>query len=474
MTGLLLALLFSGCKKFISTDLPVTKLATASVFTSDGAATSAQLAIYAQMSPGTGLGTGSYDMSRECGTMADELTNYSTNTQVAQYYLNNMTPNNYFGCWQNAYKYIYEANSIIENVQNNANLSASIAKQLDGESKFLRAFWHFYLTNQYGDVPLVTTTGYQVNASISRTPQAQVYQQIIADLKDAINRLNVNYVDADDSTVTAERVRPNKAVAQAMLARVYLYTKQYTDAETMATMVISNPNYALTNLNAVFLKNSSEAIWQLQTTLPAFYNTSEGANFILTGKPGGGSTARAQAISPQLLAAFEPGDARTANWMASVTAAGNTYYYPYKYKVNANVAITSLDGVTEYAMVLRLAEQYLIRAEARAQQGNTSGAISDLNSIRQRAGLPPLSASLSQTQALAAVMQERRVELFTEWGHRWYDLNRTNTIGQVMGAPGNVYTAKGATGAWDATKQLFPIPLTEITNDPNLTQNQGY
>ena len=126
------------------------------------------------------------------------------------------------------------------------------------------------------------------------------------------------------------------------------------------------------------------------------------------------------------------------------------------------------DPVTEYYTVLRLAEQYLIRAEARAQQKiNLPGAISDLNLIRNRAGLDSLSPTLNQQQVMAAVAQERRVELFAEWGHRWLDLKRTGQISAVF----NTIPYKSQ---YQPFQQLYPIPLGELQNDPNLRQNPGY
>src|SRR6202000_1804437 len=96
-----------------------------------------------------------------------------------------------------------------------------------GEAKFIRAFWHLYLTNVYGDVPLALTTDYNVTGKLSRTPRVQVLQQVITDLKDAQSSLNSNYVDVTDTTATTERVRPNKAAATALLARVCLYLGDY-------------------------------------------------------------------------------------------------------------------------------------------------------------------------------------------------------------------------------------------------------
>jgi hypothetical protein len=120
---------------------------------------------------------------------------------------------------------------------------------------------------------------------------------------------------------------------------------------------------------------------------------------------------------------------------------------------------------TEYLMVLRLAEQFLIRAEARAHQKNLADAISDLNIIRHRAGLPDLSSSLVQADVLAAVEKEKRIEFFAEFGHRWFDLKRTGRVDAVL-AP--------IKPLWTSTAAFYPLPFSELQKDPNLTQNPGY
>jgi hypothetical protein len=166
------------------------------------------------------------------------------------------------------------------------------------------------------------------------------------------------------------------------------------------------------------------------------------------------------AVTPYLLDAFEPNDLRKTNWLKSNTVSGTTYFYPYKYKVR-----TAAPPYTEYYMVFRLAELYLIRAEARAQQNNTSGAQDDLNKIRSRAGLQNTTADTQQL-LLTAIIHERRIEFMAEWGHRWFDLKRTGMSDAVLGP------LKSPT--WQSTDTLYPILQYELDTDPFLTQNPGY
>jgi hypothetical protein len=139
---------------------------------------------------------------------------------------------------------------------------------------------------------------------------------------------------------------------------------------------------------------------------------------------------------------------------------GVTYVYPTKYKTK-----TASSDPVEYNVIFRLAEQYLIRAEARIQQDRYADAQSDLNLIRSRAGLPKTTASDKPT-LLNAIESENRSEYFAEWGHRWFDLKRWGKVDTVLS------TLKFPN--WQSTDVLYPIPLTEIQRNPALTQNPGY
>lgn len=455
----------AGCKKFVEIDPPRTQLVTASVFNNSATATVAQTGIYTQMF------STSYNISLNNGLLSDEFTNYnpsSTSVQTLEY-MNQMVAANTFGLWGNAYSYIYQENSILASLNHDNALSPAVIRQLTGEALFIRAFWHFYLTNCYGDVPLVTSTDYTVNNVITRSPRAVVLQQIVTDLHAAEGLLSTNFVNADDTSSSAqtERVRPTSWAATALLARAYLYQGNWAGADSAASVVIGNsPLFGLVGLDSVFLKNSREAIWQIQTPTPALENTQDGYYYILTSTPNG-STNSGVTLSPQLLGTFESSDNRYRHWVDSAIFSGKPYYFPFKYKMGTQVPAT----VTEYTMVLRLAEQYLIRAEAEAQLNDLTNSANDLNTIRSRAGLTGTPAS-SQSDLLRAILHERQIELFSEWGHRWFDLVRTGEVNSVMGSPGNVTQYKQ--GAWVATDTLYPVPLTEININHNLTQNAGY
>ncbi|MBN9383534.1 MAG: RagB/SusD family nutrient uptake outer membrane protein [Chitinophagaceae bacterium] len=461
--GFLISLSFLGvgCKKFVVIDPPSTQIVTASVFNDNTAATAAVTTIYSQMQ------SDSWSMSQNSGLLSDELVSLSTDGSVQPYYINGLmaSSSSSTGPWKKAYSYIYQANAIIEGLAKGI-ISISIQKKLTGEAKFIRAFWNFYLVNCYGDVPLVTTTDYTTNATLKRTPKALVYQQIVRDLKDAQSLLDSNYIAGDDTTITVDRIRPTKWAATALLARAYLYNKDYANAEMESNILLSNDRYTLVkDLGSVFLANNQEAIWQLGVPDPTLFNTTDAYYFILLAPPNNYGPTNTATISSNLYNAFEPGDNRKTSWIGvfSITSPDTSYYFPFKYK-------NSSSDIIEYNVLLRLAEQYLIHAEALVQQNKgLDQAVKDINAIRNRAGLGNYSGPKNQTALLSAIMHERQVELFVEWGHRWFDLIRTGNVDSVMSV---VTPIKG--GNWKPEYALYPIPQSERNIDFNLTQNPGY
>jgi len=468
----LLPLLFmlamqTSCKKLVNVRPPVFATTSASVYNSDATAAAVLTGVYAKLSSTSNYAgaRGFTTISLFAGLSADEFTLFDlTNSNYRAYYTNNLSINSGgYEYWSPIYSYIFTCNSAIEGISNSSSLTPAVKQQLFGEAKFLRAFFYFYLINMYGDAPLVLSSDFKVNASLPRIPKAQIFQQIIADLKDAQNLLTSGYVDGTLLIKTGERTRPNKWSATALLARVYLYVGDWTNAETLASLVINNSAlYSLATLNNVFLMNSNEAIWQLQPVNTNITNTQDARQFIIpaTG-PGSGWPVY---LSNNLLNSFEAGDLRRTNWVDSISITGTTYYYPYKYKVNIPRA-----QLKEYLMILRLGEQYLIRAEARAQQGNIAAGAADLDSIRTRAGLTYTTAATKQ-DLLSAILHERQVELFTELGQRWFDLKRTQAIDAVM----SLVTPQKGGGTWNSYQQLYPIYAADLQKDINLTQNPGY
>jgi hypothetical protein len=280
-------------------------------------------------------------------------------------------------------------------------------------------------------------------------------------------------MNGDISGNTTNRLRPNLAAVQALQSRVYLYQKNYVEAESSATEVLTQPGYALSGLETAFLKNSTETIWGLQP-VELGLNTRLALLFLIPEATGPNESYPVYA-SESLLNSFESGDARKTKWLGMRTSGGEDYYYIKKYN---RAIIPESKVIDEYTIVLRVAELYLIRAEARNEQGNSAGAVEDLNAIRQRSRstdgtvvnpLPALETTLTSLQLRPIILHERRVELFTEWGHRWFDLGRSGTIDDVM-----VEEEETKGGTWASHKIYYPIPRDEIKVNTAITQTPGY
>jgi hypothetical protein len=480
---LILTFNITACKKNLEVDTPSTYTSTQSAFKNDKTATNILTGLYAQLSDNyiNTMGLPATSFFEELS--ADNLTIYDPNSQaIAQYisfYQNTLEPTyaTSYGLtyWTNTYKILYTINATITALSGNKDLSSAVIRRLSGEAYFLRGFCYFYLVNLYGEVPLILTENYQQNAKQPRNNADDIYKQIVSDLVVAESLLDNNYASGDVTQTTTDRLRPNLAAVYALEARVYLFQKNYSAAEIAASKVISQSSlYSLTTLDKTFLKNSTETIWALQPVSNG-YNTREAQFYIL---PSDGPNDEHPAYaSANLVSSFELGDDRKKQWLNSINVNGIEFVYPFKYKV------PFIDGSTnnfkEYTIVLRLAEQYLIRAEARNELNNGIGAVEDLNVLRERSRslptmnvpnpLPDLSSELSQTQLRTAIFHERRVELFTEWGHRWFDLKRSGVIDSTM-----ISAEQYKGGTWSNYKSLYPIPVSDILLNSEIKQNPGY
>ena len=347
--------------------------------------------------------------------------------------------------WNHINGVVNRANNIIAAAPNISD-PAFLKDRAIGECETLRAIAYFDLIRMFGGSPagynqadglgvplrtLPTLTPADAVA-VPRSTEAEVYTQILADLDDAIAKLPNRIANG----------RVNKFVATAIKARVQLYRQAWTDAEALATTVITSPNaYALVpgaSYGTIYTgKNTSESLWELQ------YNATDVNNLAFYYYPTSLSGRNEVASTTSLRDAFEADDLRKNVNYSTAPAAKQLKYS----QVNPGV-----DDV----MMMRLAEVYLTRAESRAMLNNLEGALADLNVIRLRAGLIASTAA-TQADLLSAIRKERRLELAHE-GQRFFDLRRYN-----------------ATGLTQTFRNLFPIPQTEITNANGVvTQNPGY
>lgn len=388
----------------------------------------------------------------------------AANSSFSEYYQSNYSPTSSFilNIWQNPYKAIFHSNDFITRINGTTLIPAGERDQYVGEALWFRAFYYLALVNSFGDVPLVLTTDVNYNATLPRSPKADIDAQIVKDLQQSIEY---------QANSTNPKTHVTRDASIALLARAYLYQEKWKEAIETANLLIPSADggqggvkYQLESTDRVFLASSKEQI--LQDNMEGYSGTGTYKGYTLLGSylfiPS--TTTVNYFLSDELIEDLksEPSDLRN-NWVGSATNNGRTYYYPFKYK---NKTSPSKADAYEYHSVLRLAEQYLIRAESNAHLGNIAAAVNDVNIIRKRAGLEPISGSMSQSELYRLIETERRKEFFTEQGHRWFDLRRTSRIDAIM--------SNTSYKIWESYKALLPIPQQEINRNRNLTQNPGY
>ena len=204
----------SSCSKYVDTPLPKNELVSGLVFTDDKTATAAVTGLYGSM----------YSFNYQFANVlinyltamqADDMAYYSSFANYDVFKENRLLPSSQYvqSMFADLYSYIYQTNACVEGLSTATALTPAVKNQLMGESLFMRAFCYFYLVNMYGDVPLITGTDYKANGVKPRAPRAEVYNTIITDLKAAVELMGDEYP-------TGQHVRPDKSVANALLARV--------------------------------------------------------------------------------------------------------------------------------------------------------------------------------------------------------------------------------------------------------------
>lgn len=448
-----------SCEDFVDVDVPDQKIVSETVFGNDQTAIRAVKGIYNELFK-SDFSSGGFRSVTMLGSLSSgEFQTSTINDELIEFKENEITVDNSYnlGLWSSAYNIIYMCNSVIDGLDRYIGVSTEMKDKLKGEVQFIRAFTYFYLVNLYGEVPLIQSTDYQKNTLATRNGIEEIYKAIISDLENAISTLGSYYEDG-------ERIHVNKITAMALLARVHLYLENWELAEKYSTEVINRKaNFGLlSNLDEVFFANSKESIWQVSPAGRGTLShvTNEASVFILTNPPP--QSQQPIVLTDDVTSLFAENDIRYEHWIGVFHGENESYYYPYKYKINNS------ESIIEYSTLLRLAEQYLIRSEARTYQGKLTGGIADLDKIRERANLTliaKLKPNIDKEDLLDSIQIERQRELFSEWGHRWLDLKRTRMASKVLSAKKEF---------WKDTDVLFPIPEQERSRNPNLTQNHGY
>jgi starch-binding outer membrane protein, SusD/RagB family len=349
--------------------------------------------------------------------------------------------------WASIYNALGRVNNVIDQIPliSENTLSEEEKTQALAELHFLRALAHYDLMRLFGPIPLrnKAVTSDEESLNPGRNSINDVLLLINSDLDYAIEHLPSSIIKA----------RASQAAAQALKARVLLHQYNITQSNALleqaidnATAVIDHPSLQLVAEYADLFSGepNTESVFELvysdqDRNLIARYFAHTSLNGRYEFAP-----------TPNYLNAFETEDVRDT----IIKYAGSA---PYATKFN------DVAAGTDPVYVLRLAEMYLIRAEAASLlERPTSGIMDDINVIRERAGLTAVSIS-SYTGLLLEVEAQRRKEFAFE-GHRWFDLVRT---GRALAVLDNVT---------HVNQTLFPIPQAEIiaNNNPEMYQNEGY
>ena len=475
----LLGFSFSSCSDFLEQN-PQTDLSENDFYKTADDILSAVNGVYSSLQEGDIYGNwyvfGEIPSDNTRNQLSGSVT---TQNEFDQFYIdtqNSMIAN----FWKAAYKVINRTNTVLGRIDG-IEINTELANRYKLECKFIRALMYFNLVRVYGDVPLVLKEiSISESYDILREPKENVYNQIIADLKEAQN-LPVSYSTAEDGRAT-------QGAAKALLANVYMTLHKYAEAETILAEIINSGQYSLLentpgslnidgykNVFSPVNHNSKEGIFEIQFLKGGYGEGSNyannfapensGTNVVAVGGTGGNNIPEMDIYN-----AYEEGDLRRDFSMSLgyYDNRKNNEWVESRYVCKfMDVPYQNNDASNNYP-VIRYADVILMYAEALNQNGKTAEACKYLNMTRRRGfGYQTTETSpvdlqtTDKAQFALMVEQERRVELAFE-NHRWFDLIRTGRAVEVMKSKGF---------SLNETNLICPIPQKQIDVNPKLTQN---
>ncbi|TWR28545.1 RagB/SusD family nutrient uptake outer membrane protein [Mucilaginibacter achroorhodeus] len=502
MSAALLALSMPSCKKDFLDQKNPNAIELDESFRSPSDVLSAVNGIYQSLRSSNNIGENSGLWTDERSDDTGRNDNQSNAGEPFQFGDFSILPSNTYlkSHWVSIYGTISRANVVLSNIDQVTFSDPAQKQQYIAEAKFLRAVMYFHLVRMWGDVPLVTKqlSYADVPANTFREKEAKVYDQIVADLKDA---LNSNLPDLQSGTGLG---RASKAAINATLGQVYLTMATTQDQANRATNLNNAKNYLLAAYNVrkfgalttipyadVFdvtkKATNQEIIWQIvnkqgdptYSSSIAANNQAKGENInsLVTSSGVGGN------VTPDLIKDYEANDPRMA---FSVKFANDPIvkdYFITKFR-DASPGASNLGYGGNDWILIRYADVILMLAEVSNYLGDTGGAISYLNMVRVRAGMPDYATSLNNATYASkypnlrlAILHERRVELAFEH-HRWFDLLRTFSTDELVAffkskSQANFGIAKLAN--FSTKDRYFPIPFDEYKLNPDkMYQNPGY
>lgn len=447
--SLLLLLTVSSCSDFLDVK-PLESISDAVTITDQNSALTALRGVYSALASGDYYGTSFQSVGYLSG---DNIQWTGSQSQVQEFINHRVNADNstIAAVWNGIYRTINRANNVLAKVPTVTDpaLTTTLKNQYLGEAYAIRALAYFDLARTFGGVPLITSPTVKPtdNYGIKRSAQADTYAQVLRDLEAAEPLL----------PATTDRYRVTQKTVFALKARYYLYQKDYAKADDYATRLIGDAaNYRLLKPFGAFFQ--SDARGTAESVFEIFYNgTTEVNSHRGQWQPQTNGGTRQWAPNDALVTLLNnPAVGGTRSTLIARDNQnrwyGNLYYR---------------NPASDPTYIFRIAEAYLIRAEARAQrsaaqQDKLPEALADLNAVRDRAGLTALTVATVTTKeaVLLAVENERRVEFALE-PHRWFDLVRTGRAGAVLNVT-------------DTNRFILPIPVQQRLSDPALDQNPGY
>ncbi|SHK10893.1 Starch-binding associating with outer membrane [Tangfeifania diversioriginum] len=383
--------------------------------------------------------------------------------------VNNTLTSSHSACnWSSLYNTINRCNLVINLVPQITNgINENRKNEIIVEAKFIRALCYFYAVRLWGDVPLITEPTLSAeDLKVQRESKTAIYSQIEDDLSEALNNIPGNY-----NNLLEDKGRVTQGAVLALQTHVYLWIAQQegggdtylSKAESTSKQIFDLNNYKLLPKGEYGLlfsqENTDESIFEIQYDYSKQNTNNLGSLLLQT--PFSGSLRAHYKIDQKLLDAFEEGDLRKSDIV----------YYPEPEQLVRDPFTKKYTGKTKTSegyslrddnmIIYRLGGIILLRAEILNEMDRTDEAISLVNLIRERAGLPNLETGLSKEETKQAILNERFIELAYE-GHRWFDLIRNNVALEVLNDIQN------------EDHLLWPIYETELVKNPNLVQNDFY
>lgn len=472
----------TGCEDFLTED-PQSDYSSNTFYKQESDFEFAIAAVYAQQQ---GLFTYSGGATRLPITRADEVkvgTGYNDNNDK---FIDDGSGSYIPSYWNGLYVMIYRSNAILDKIDEVEFKNATNKNSIKGEALALRAWAYYNLGINFGGVPLIDKTlSTAETKQVARSTQAETLAFAAADYKAAIDLLPAEWTGKGLGRVT-------KYAAMGGLARLYMFQSDFTSAAPLLKSIIDSGKYAMAeNYVDCFddaFDNTEERVWEVQFMSGGL---GEGNNFAASFFPEGynkaeynipGSSAFMD-VSTDFVNAYEEGDLRKdVTLIADITVGSSVRegWYVHKWLHNTAVPVNHDDYAINWPIV-RYTDVIMMYAECLNEAGYVADgeAFKLINSVRERAGLAPLTAATTPDQAAfrKAIMQERRVEFAFE-GLRWWDLVRWDTALEVMNA--FLKQAENENGKYQMgsnDRKIYAIPNTEIDRYGDTSvmwQNPGY